>query len=345
MSPRSPEPNRAVGETGAPVPAERRLAGLPVLAGGEAGGVFPQRFRADALDGQRSAEKGERLRRPEKNHHRPGRFARTWLSEEDLMKKRTRRILILTLAAVFAVSLGALACQRMRYGKNDRAIDDARRLAGVPAEGKMAPQRPRSAPAEEEPPEEVPDPWADIDLDALREVNEDVVGWLAIPGTEVSYPLIRPQDNETYLSRSWDGTPTSAGAIFLDCRAAWEPRGFNTIIYGHNMRNRTMFGSLRDYRGDSYWQEHPEICLIDSGGVHYYDIFAAWEPRVTDPPFAPEITTEKGRRAFIDTALGRSVISTGVVPTVDSEILTLSTCTGVGYATRWVIQAALRTEK
>ena len=261
------------------------------------------------------------------------------------MKKRTCRILILTLAAVFAVSLGALACQRMRYGKNDRAIDDARRLAGVPAEGKMAPQRPRSAPAEEEPPEEVPDPWADIDLDALREVNEDVVGWLAIPGTEVSYPLIRPQDNETYLSRSWDGTPTSAGSIFLDCRVAWEPRGFNTIIYGHNMRNRTMFGSLRDYRGDSYWREHPEICLIDSGGVHYYDIFAAWEPRVTDPPFAPEITTEKGRRAFIDTALERSVIRTGVVPTVDSEILTLSTCTGVGYATRWVIQAALRTEK
>jgi hypothetical protein len=66
VSPRSPEPNRAVGETDAPVPAERRLAGLPVLAGGEAGGAFPQRFRADALDGQRFAEKGERLRRPEK---------------------------------------------------------------------------------------------------------------------------------------------------------------------------------------------------------------------------------------------------------------------------------------
>ena len=205
------------------------------------------------------------------------------------MKKRTRRILILTLAAVFAVSLGALACQRMRYGKNDRAIDDARRLAGVPAEGKMAPKRLRSAPAEEEPPEEEPDPWADIDLDALREVNEDVVGWLAIPGTEVSYPLIRPRDNETYLSRSWDGTPTSAGAIFLDCRAAWEPRGFNTIIYGHNMRNRTMFGSLRDYRGDSYWQEHPEICLIDSGGVHYYDIFA---PSSTPPWGAPSSPPE-----------------------------------------------------
>ena len=235
------------------------------------------------------------------------------------MKKRTRRILIAGLAAVFAVSLGVVVCQQLQYGKNDRAIDDARRLAGVPAEGKSAVRRPQSASEETE---EETDPWADIDLEALREVNEDVAGWLAIPGTDISYPLIRPQDNETYLTRSWDGTPTSAGSIFLDYRVAWEPRGFNTIIYGHNMRNRTMFGSLRNYRRDGYW-----------------------EPRVTDPPFSPEITTEKGRQSFIDTALGRSAIHTGVEPTVDSEILTLSTCTGVGHATRWVVQAALRTEE
>ncbi|EOS66882.1 class B sortase [Oscillibacter sp. 1-3] len=261
------------------------------------------------------------------------------------MKKRTRRILIAALAAVFAVSLGVVAYQQLQYGKNDRAIDDARRLAGVPAVGKPVSRRPQSAPADtDEPPVEEPDPWADIDLEALREVNEDVAGWVAIPGTDISYPLIRPQDNETYLTRSWDKTPTSAGSIFLDYRVAWEPRGFNTIIYGHNMRNRTMFGSLRNYRRDGYWEQCPEICLIDDEGVHYYDIFAAWEPRVTDPPFSPEITTEKGRQSFIDTALRRSVIHTGVEPTIGSEILTLSTCTGVGHATRWVIQAALRTE-
>lgn len=261
------------------------------------------------------------------------------------MKKRTRRILIAVLAAVFAVSLGVVAYQQMQYGKNDQAIDDARRLAGAPAETR--PPRPRPVRTETEEPEEEEeiDPWADIDLEALREVNEDVVGWLAIPGTDISYPLIRPQDNETYLTHSWDGTPTSAGSIFLDYRVAWDPRGFNTIIYGHNMRNRTMFGSLREYRREGYWEQHPEICLIDDEGVHYYDIFAAWEPRVTDAPFSPDVTTEKGRQSFLDTALRRSAIHTGVEPTVDSEILTLSTCTGVGHATRWVIQAALRTEE
>lgn len=261
------------------------------------------------------------------------------------MKERMRRILIAVLAVVFAVSLGVVVYQQTMYGKNDQVIDDARRLAGVPAEPPCPVPAPAAPEETEEVPEEEPDPWADIDLDALREVNEDVAGWLAVPGTDISYPLIRPKDNETYLNRGWDKTPTSAGSIFLDYRVAWEPRGFNTIIYGHNMRNRTMFGSLREYRKDGYWQEHPEICLIDDEGVHYYDIFAAWEPRVTDPPFSPEITTEKGRQSFIDIALGRSVIHTGVVPTVDSEILTLSTCTGVGHATRWVIQAVLRAEE
>lgn len=261
------------------------------------------------------------------------------------MKKWTRRVLTAALAAVFAVSLGVVVYQQIQYGKNDQAIDDARRLAGAPAETR--PPRPRPVRTETEEPEEEEeiDPWADIDLEALREVNEDVAGWLAIPGTDISYPLIRPQDNETYLTHSWDGTPTSAGSIFLDYRVAWDPRGFNTIIYGHNMRNRTMFGSLREYRREGYWELHPEICLIDDEGVHYYDIFAAWEPRVTDAPFSPDVTTEKSRQSFIDTALRRSAIHTGVEPTVESEILTLSTCTGVGHATRWVIQAALRTEE
>lgn len=261
------------------------------------------------------------------------------------MKEKMRRIVILLLAAAFAVSLGGVVYQRMRYGENDRAVSSAREMAGVPAAPRPAAP---SKPAEEEPEEEEPaeeDPWADIDLEALQTVNSAVVGWIAIPGTEISYPLIRPQDNETYLTHSWDGTPTSAGSIFLDYRVAWDPRGFNTIIYGHNMRNRTMFGSLREYRREGYWEQHPEICLIDDEGVHYYDIFAAWEPRVTDAPFSPDVTTEKGRQSFLDTALRRSAIHTGVEPTVDSEILTLSTCTGVGHATRWVIQAALRTEE
>lgn len=263
------------------------------------------------------------------------------------MKKRTRRALTAVLAAVFLVSLGGVVYQRIRYGANNRLVRSARELAGAPEAGAApAPPSPGTeadgTPPAEEAPEE--DPWAAIDLAALQAVNGDVAGWIAIPGTEISYPLLRPQDNETYLTRSWDGTPTSAGAIFLDCRSAWDPRGFHTIVYGHNMRNGTMFGSLRNYRRDGWWQDHPAVVLIDGQGVHYYDVFAAWEPRVTDVAFRTELPTEAERRTFLDTALDRSCIDTGIRPAVDSQILTLSTCTGAGHATRWIIQAVLREE-
>lgn len=259
------------------------------------------------------------------------------------MKKQMRRIVIVILAAVFAVSLGGAVHQRIRYGENDRAVSSARRMAGVPEVSPRPAAPVERAEEEAEGPAEA-DPWTAVDLEALQAVNPDVAGWIAIPGTEISYPLIRPRDNETYLTHSWDMTATSAGAIFLDYRAAWDPRGFNTIVYGHNMRNGTMFGSLRSYRREGYWEQCPTVCLVDGGGVHYYDIFAAWEPRVTDVPFQTDVSTEEGRRTLIDTALERSVIRTGVIPTVEDEILTLSTCAGVGHATRWVVQAALRTE-
>lgn len=262
------------------------------------------------------------------------------------MSKRARQALTAVLAAVFLVSLGGAAYQQVRYGSNDELVRGARELAGAPG-AEAAPVPPPAADGEAPPAEEAPreDPWAEIDLAALREVNSEVAGWIAIPGTEVSYPLLRSRDNETYLTRSWDGSATSAGSIFLDCRAAWDPRGFNTIVYGHNMRNGTMFGSLRNYRRDGYWQEHPAVVLIDDEGTHYYDIFAAWEPRVTDAAFQLDFTSAEDRRAFLDTALGRSLIDTGVRPAAEGQILTLSTCTGVGHATRWVVQAVLREDE
>ena len=280
-----------------------------------------------------------------------------------------RRLVFFALLAVFLFSGGNLIYHALEYRQGEETYHEAEELVKLPDFSSLptptpvptASPTPTPDPAESEsvPPEEsveptptpTPyiDPYADalnaMDFTALREANPQVVGWILIPGTTVSYPLLQAEDNTYYLNHTWKGRWSSVGAIFLECQSSPDLSDFHTIIYGHNMRNRTMFGSLREYRREGYWEQHPEICLIDDEGVHYYDIFAAWEPRVTDAPFSPDVTTEKGRQSFLDTALRRSAIHTGVEPTVDSEILTLSTCTGVGHATRWVIQAALRTEE
>ena len=119
---------------------------------------------------------------------------------------------------------------------------------------------------------------------------------------------------------------------------------FNTIIYGHNMNNKTMFGALREYRYAGYWEEHPSIYVLVDGGVYLYDVFSMREARVKSITYAMQIETPEKKEEFIQFALNYSNFETGLVPTVKDKILTLSTCSGSGYETRWVVQGILNKE-
>lgn len=88
----------------------------------------------------------------------------------------------------------------------------------------------------------------DIDLEALRSVNEDVVGWIEIPGTELSSPLMQGTDNQYYLSHNWKGEKSGGGSVFLESVNSQDLTDFHTIAYAHRMRNDTMFGTLKYYK-------------------------------------------------------------------------------------------------
>ena len=107
------------------------------------------------------------------------------------------------------------------------------------------------------------------------------------------------------------------------------------------MRNGSMFGGLKQYKDLDYWKEHPSVYIVDDSGVHRYDIFAAHEVGVRTITYGLGITDQDTKEKFIQFAQTGSVIETGVVPTVEDRVLTLSTCTGNGYDTRWVVQAVL----
>ena len=181
-----------------------------------------------------------------------------------------------------------------------------------------------------------------VDLEALRETNEDVIGWILIPGADVSFPMVQGDDNAYYLNRTWNLTYNSVGAIFMECQNSPDLSDFNTIVYGHNMRNGSMFGQLKKYKDAQYWRERPYIYILTEEGVYRYDIFAAHEASVRSivygvGEFLPEMKEE-----YIRFSLENSSIDTGVIPTANDRMLTLSTCTGNGYATRWVVQGVLR---
>ena len=217
---------------------------------------------------------------------------------------------------------------------------EARRLAYVAeaVEPSPAPSD-MTSPAEEAPGDGAKeDAPSGMDLSPLQEVNTDVVGWIEIPGV-LSYPLLQGGDNAHYLSHAWNGEENAAGAVFLDFRADAGLGDFNTLIYGHRMRNGTMFGCLKHYMDAAFWQENPSVTIANEDGTWQYDIYAAYEVGLTAKTYQQEFSSPEEKQDFIQYGLGRSVIDMGIMPTPEDTIITLSTCSGSGRNTRWVVQA------
>ena len=272
------------------------------------------------------------------------------------MKPNFRKALTALLAVVCALCLGRMALQLVQYRQGDETYAQAQELAGLPDLPDLPPadvtggsgeaSGSASAGGEGEAPEEVPvwqDPYAqalkDMDFSALRQQNPDVLGWILIPGTRVSYPVVQGTDNSYYLDHTWRGGKNSVGAIFMECRNSSDLSDFNTIIYGHRMNNRSMFGTLSQYKSRSYWQAHPYVYLTDDSGTHRYEIFAAGEVSVDSDVYRLGLRSDSSRQSFLDSCLALSALNTGVTPHTYDKVLTLSTCTGNGHATRWVVQA------
>lgn len=258
------------------------------------------------------------------------------------VKKTVRKVLIVILLLVFLGSLGMLLRQQKTYREGEDIYAQAEQLVQQPPVVEETPQTPETEPAPQPEPDSDPQPEVPLEslsIEALQAVNSDVLGWIEIPDTALSYPLVRGADNDWYLNHAWNGQWTSVGSIFVDYRCAADLTDFHTIVYGHRMRNGSMFASLKYYDDQSHWEAHPHVFIRSGEHVRQYAIFAAYEAPVQSPTYTLPGEEESARQALIDFALEQSVIDTGLVPTAADRILTLSTCTGDGYETRWVVQA------
>lgn len=267
------------------------------------------------------------------------------------MKKKLYRLIYILLVLVLLISGGFLIYKKIEANAAARDYEGALQAAGIENLAvPSAPSDPQPAPESDSPdsgqePQESGDPWLQtlraVNLSALRGVNSDILGWITIPDTELSYPILAGRDNQYYLNHTWSGERNAAGAIFLEKECASDFSDFNVIIYGHRMHNNMMFGTLRFYEDMAFWTEHPCVYLVSGAGVARYDIFAAYEAGVRDPTYRLNLEKEEDKQEFLDFCLSSSVLDTGVVPTTSDQILTLSTCTRQGGAsTRWVVQAA-----
>ena len=180
----------------------------------------------------------------------------------------------------------------------------------------------------------------ELDLDALRAVNPQVVGWISIPGTAIDYPLVQGEDNRHYLDHSWDGRASAAGAIFLECKN--DPRflDFSTILYGHYMGDGSMFNALKNYGEQDFLEEHPRVYLALEDEVAVYGVFAALRVTVTDPVYWLGVSEEGHKETVIRFCRDHSGVESGLPVGTEDRLLLLSTCVGLlPSEERWVVAA------
>lgn len=176
-----------------------------------------------------------------------------------------------------------------------------------------------------------------VDFEALRQINPDVVAWIQLDALDISYPVVKGTDNDRYLSYTFEGNKNSAGAIFMDYSNASDFNDCNTLIYGHNMKNGSMFGKLKKFQREDAYSKSPYFWICTPSGSYRYEIFSYHTTSATGDTYTMYSGPGEEFKAYLDNMQSMSEVSTQVQLTQDDKIVTLSTCTG-NDATRFVVQ-------
>lgn len=173
-------------------------------------------------------------------------------------------------------------------------------------------------------------PEMEVDFKALREKNPDTVGWLYVGSCGISYPIVQGEDNDYYMNHTFEGTVNSSGAIIMDYRDDKYLKDWNTFIYGHNMKNGSMFGSLKKLLNDeTLYDSDPYIYVYLPGYIYRYKIFSYYKDKPDSKMYWTADTLQEYRR-YIRDALSLSVRDLGVETSEENNMVTLVTCSGSG---------------
>ena len=190
----------------------------------------------------------------------------------------------------------------------------------------------------------------DIDYNALTKINSDFVGWIYYAPLELSYPIVRGIDNDYYTHYTFENEKNSSGAIFMDFLNKPDFSHFNTIIYGHNMRNGTMFGSLKKLLNDpSIAEKDPYIYIFTKDKIMMYEICAAYITNDSSHTYDLTQTMEEQADYVEYIRDAATYYRNGTIleepPTEDTKLITLSTCHGLHTSSRTVIHGVLIASK
>ena len=177
-----------------------------------------------------------------------------------------------------------------------------------------------------------------VDWPGLQSINQDIIAWIQIEGTEISYPVVKGTDNSYYLKHTFEGKSNIAGAIFVDSANRSDFEDCNTIIYGHNMKNGSMFGTLRKHFKDEASVPGKYIWICTPQKNYRYEIFSSHVVDAAGEVYTLFSEVDDAFEAYLERMAKQSLVSFETPVFREDKIITLSTCTG-NDATRFVVQA------
>ncbi len=181
-----------------------------------------------------------------------------------------------------------------------------------------------------------------VDFATLLADCPDVVGWLYCADTPINYPVVQATDNDYYLRRLLDGSYSRGGSIFMDYRCAADFSDWNSILYGHNMKNDTMFGTLEDFRKQEYYDAHPVLYLLTPAQDYKIVLIGGYTtPGDDKDTYGIPISLEV-RNALIEKAQQNSTFQADAEIGDEERLITLSTCAYDYTGARYVLVGVLR---
>lgn len=180
-----------------------------------------------------------------------------------------------------------------------------------------------------------------VDFPALSDINSDVAAWLLIEGTQINYPVVQGEDNDFYLTHQFDRRYNQAGCLFLDIENDASFQEYNQIVYGHHMKNKSMFHDLTNYKDQAFFDAHPTGWLITPSAAYQLHFFSGYVSDASGEAWDTDFTEEE-YLIWLSSRQDHSLFSSSIQPTKDSRVLTLSTCSYEFQDARFVLHAVLQ---
>lgn len=248
------------------------------------------------------------------------------------MNKKYYKI-IAVVAAVVAVLCVAAGIYQYQKEKNAGAEYDKVR--------EEAEKEPSATPKAEKDPVEIP-----IDFATLQKQNPDVYAWIKIENTNIDYPILQKEgDNGYYLTHTMENKESPEGSIFTEDYNSTDFEDPNTVIYGHDMKNGSMFQNLLEYQDKDFFDENREVLIYTPDAIRHYKIFAAYlyDDRHLMESF--DFNIKSIYQAYLDSIFSMRNMNAQIDTTAeigtDDKIITLSTCYGNQSDKRFLVQAVL----